>query len=206
MLSVKVKISGITRPEDAEMVVKAGTTHVGCVMVPEWPQRVSTSQAKEIFAAVPRRTIKVLVFRGEGAETVMEAAQAVGTTHVQLYGYQEPDALALEGKGFTVYRTHEVPTGTNLLPPMLPEPTAARPAVLDVTGGASGITFPWEILGHEAPGGIFVSGGVRPENVCALLTHQPYGIDLTEGVERTAGVKDKDRVDLLFEAMMKGGI
>ena len=206
MLSVKVKICGITRPEDAEMVVAAGATHVGCVMVSGSQRRVSTSQAQEIFAAVPRSTIRVRVFRGEGAATVAEAAQATGTNHVQLYGYQEADALALEEKGFTVYRTHEIPTGSNLLPTLLPEPSARRPAVLDVTGGASGITFPWEILGHEAPLGTFISGGVRPENVCALLTHQPYGIDLREGVERSVGVKDKDRVDLLFEAMMSGGI
>lgn len=196
----KVKVCGLTRPEDAEVALEIGATHLGCVLVPDSPRRVEIGQAREIRAAAGKAEL-VLVFGPENAESIREAAEQVGTKSVQVYGGEPEEMEALEKAGFKVYRVHEIPSGSNLLPPLLPPPSPKRPCVLDVAQGASGITFPWEILGTEAPDGAFISGNVRPENVCALMTHSPYGIDVSTGVEYMPGIKDRDRLKLLFAAI-----
>lgn len=201
---MKIKICGLTRPEDAELVTKMGATHVGCVMVHDSPRCVNADEAKEVFKASGSKTIHVLVFRASAPSTVREMAKAAGTKHVQLHHFNESEAEELEEGGFTVYRVFEVPSGSNVLPPMLPEPARKRPGVLDVAGGTTGITFPWEILGNQAPKATFISGGVRPENVCALLTHKPFGIDISSGLEIEHGVKDPDRIQLLFDTLEAG--
>lgn len=201
---MKIKICGITRPSDAELAVRLGATHVGCVMVADSPRRVAPRQAAEVFAAArkaARSTTCVLVFRSEDPSIVSRAAQDAGASWVQVHQFEEADARSLVSRGLTVCRVHDIPTGTNMLPPISPTPTEKQPAMLDVTGGTAGLTFPWEILGNEAPHFTFISGGVRPQNVCALLTHKPYGIDISSGVEREPGIKDPDRLVMLFDAL-----
>ena len=199
-----VKICGLTNPDDAALVTRYGPTHVGCLMVQDSPRGIEPSQAKEVFAAAGRGITPVLVFKSEKPEAVKAISKEVGTKHVQLHAYAEVDAEALESAGLIVYRVFDVPAGSNMLPPIIPQPTAKRPALLDVSGGTTGITFPWEILGSDAPLGTFISGGVRPENVSALLTHRPWGIAVSAGIEIKPGLKDKDRVQLLFETLEAG--
>jgi phosphoribosylanthranilate isomerase len=73
--------------------------------------------------------------------------------------------------------------------------------LLDVGDGGSGRSFRWEILGDEAPRGVFIAGGIRPDNVAALLSHHPYGIDLSSGIESSPGVKDPKSMTAFFEAV-----
>ena len=203
-MSSIVKICGITRPEDARTAVALGARAVGCTTDPENPRCVTPAQAKEIYSAAGRGITKILCFRGGDFLSIAEAARKAGTRHVQLREFDENTAEQLEAKNLVVYRVHDVPTGTNLLPPMHPEPNPKRPAMLRVAEGNHTLTFPWELLGNEAPAGTFIGGAVRPENICALLTHHPYGVDIVSGVERSPGVKDEDRLVLLFDTMENG--
>ena len=199
---MKIKICGVTQPEDSERAVRHGATHIGCVMVPDAPRRITPEQAKEVFAEAGK-AIQVLVFRAELLEVILASTEVAGTKHVQLHQYDEADAQKLEEAGLTVYRVFEVPSGSNMLPLMAPTPSLEQPAMLDVAGGTSDVTFPWEILGSEAPPSTFISGGVRPENVCALLTHHPYGIDISTGLEITSGIKDPDRMTMFFDTIAR---
>ncbi|MEM6454080.1 MAG: hypothetical protein AAF772_03205, partial [Acidobacteriota bacterium] len=48
----------------------------------------------------------------------------------------------------------------------------------------------------------FVAGGIRPENVAALIhTVRPWGIDLASGVESSPGHHDPERLARLFAAI-----
>ena len=203
-MKLRIKICGVTRPEDAELAVSYGTTHIGCILVDTTPRRVSPDQAREVFQAAGKKTTPVLVYKDAPASVVLETAAELKVKDVQVFGVSPADAAMMEEKGLRVWRVHEIPTGSNALPPLRPEPSEKSPAVIDVARTASNITFPWEILGPDSPPGTFISGGVRPENVCALLTHHPYGIDICSGVERSPGIKDEDRIELLFDTL--GGV
>lgn len=198
-----VKICGLTRPEDARLAVQLGATHVGCVMANASPRSVTSGEARGVFAAAGDSVEHVLIFKREEPETILKVADRVGTSRVQLYGMPETHALHLEKAGLTVYRVHELDADSRALPPLLPKPTKKRPAMLDFKGGGAGKAFPWHILGSPAPHATFIAGGVRPENVASLLSHRPYGIDLSSGVEAQPGVKDHERMKLFFETLEK---
>jgi len=143
----------------------------------------------------------VLVFRGQDVSEILEVACAVATKNVQLHEMSEEDALWLEEKGLTVCRARHLDPETEFLPALVPEPTPERPVLLDVGSGGSGRSFRWEILGPESPRGVFIAGGIRPDNVAALLSHRPYGVDLSSGIESSPGVKDPERMTAFFEAV-----
>ena len=170
-------------------------------MAPETPRCVSVEQARSVFQAAGDGVRRVLVFRRQDASMILEMARAARTTDVQLHEMPEEDALLLEREGLTVYRVQRVDSEIETLPVLTPEPTPERPVLLDVGGGGSGTTFGWEILGDQAPQGVFIAGGIRPDNVAALLSHHPYGVDLSSGVESSPGVKDEARMTAFFEAV-----
>jgi phosphoribosylanthranilate isomerase len=45
---------------------------------------------------------------------------------------------------------------------------------------------------------VFLAGGIDSTNLELLWTYRPYGIDLSRGVEVTAGVKDARKLRALF--------
>jgi len=198
-----VKICGLTRTEDAELATMLGATHVGCVMVPSSPRCVDVAKARGLFEAAGNRSHHVLVFKEETPDVIVSRARMAGTSHVQVYGLSEEEARELEAADMTVYRVHELARDAREIPTLFPEPREARPAMLDVQGGGSGRPFSWEILAPRAPHATFIAGGVRPENLCALLKLRPYGIDLSSGVESSPGIKDPERLQLFFDELEK---
>lgn len=196
-----VKICGLTRSEDARLAVDLGATHLGCVMAPESPRYASVEQVRDVFAAAGDSVNCVLVFRSQPVAAILEMARELGTDNVQLHEMTEEDAQELEGQGLTVYRVKRLDAETEELPVLTPPPTPERPVLLDVGSGGSGRSFPWKILGDEAPRGVFIAGGIRPENVAALLPRHPYGLDLSSGIESSPGIKDPARMTALFEVV-----
>jgi phosphoribosylanthranilate isomerase len=167
------------------------------------PRFVNIDDAKKIFAATEPDTIRVLVFKKEKPERILQAAESASTKHVQTYGLPEDEVLWLEKAGMTVFRVFGIAPTARRLPPLSPQPSKERPAVLDVGGGGSGTSFSWEILGGSAPPATFIAGGVRPENILDLMKHRPYGVDLSSGVETSPGIKDFRRLRLFFENLEK---
>ncbi len=203
-MDYRILIAGLTRLQDVALALELGATDIGCEMIPESSRCVTPERAKELFQVAGPSVGKFLLFRSSPAETVIAAATAAEVKNVMMSAGFEMESEACEAAGLTVFRIHEVPSGTNMLPPMFPEPSKKQPAVLTVTMTAHELTFPWELLGNEAPEQTFIGGAVRPENVCALLTHHPYGILVNSGVEREPGIKDPDRMALLFDAIENG--
>jgi phosphoribosylanthranilate isomerase len=193
-----VKICGLTRVEDAELAVSLGASFVGAVRSRS-PRQVSVERARALFAKVGSKAARVLVFRSYNLEDVVSDARASGADWVQLYHPSESDVRRVESGGFHVLQVYALSEEARELPSFEPEPARERPALLDVGGGGSGRTFDWGLLGSRAPGFTFVAGGIRPDNLDALLERRPYGIDLSSGVEREPGVKDEGKLRTLFD-------
>jgi phosphoribosylanthranilate isomerase len=194
-----VKICGLKRVEDAELAVSLGAHFVGAVRTSDSPRRVSVEEARVLFSRVGSRAARVLVFRDYTLEDVLSDASTSGADWVQLYHASDSDVRRVESEGLRVLQVYAMSEGARRLPAFSREPAADRPALLDVSGGGSGRTFDWNLLGTKAPGFTIVAGGIRPENVSELLERLPYGIDLSSGVEREPGVKDEGKLRELFD-------
>lgn len=194
-----VKICGLTRPDDASLAVSLGATHVGAVRTPSSPRGVSPEHAREVFAAADGKAETVFVFKNIPLAQVIEDARASGARGVQLYDATAEDVRAVASEGYCVYRVYHMESDSKSLPAFEPSPTYEQPALLDVGGGGSGRSFDWSLFGERAPHATFVAGGIRPDNVAALLSYRPYGIDLASGVEASPGIKDESKLRALFE-------
>lgn len=192
-----VKICGLRRVEDARLAVELGASHLGVVRAPSSPRRASLDEARAVTAASGRAET-VLVFKGVPVEEILDDARRAEVGSVQLFDFDEADAHWIESEGLRVYRVFRMEAGSKELPRLEPEPSEARPAMLDVGGGGSGRRFDWSLLGSRAPEATFVAGGVAPDNVAELLRRRPYGIDLSSGVESAPGVKDEAKLRALF--------
>ena len=88
-MAVKVKICGITRPEDGLAAAKMGADMLGFIFAKS-PRRVEPGVAAEIISQLPESVEKVGVFVEEPAERVADIATRCGLTLVQLHGEESP--------------------------------------------------------------------------------------------------------------------
>ncbi len=203
-----VKLSGVVNPRDAEFAVSLGVSHIGCVFYENSPRNVDIAKAKDIFKAAEdvakannTKVTTVLEFRGHSKASILEISKKTGCRTLQIAGFTEADVLALQKDKFNASRVFELTASTQLLPLQKPEPSAKAPSLFTLATTGTELTFPWEVLGELAPANTFIGGGVRPENVRALLTHSPWGINLCAGVERHPGELDHARLEMLFEPL-----
>jgi len=200
---LRVKICGITRPEDAVAAAQAGADAIGLVFA-DSPRRVSESQAAAVLAALPPLVTPVALFVDASVERVRGVCGALGVRTVQLHGDEPPEvARELAAEGLCVLKAFRVGQAADL------EGMAGYPAdafLLDsrVPGraGGTGVAFDWRLAQQaEAARPIILAGGLSPENVAeAVARVRPYAVDVSSGVESAPGVKDAERVRAFVSA------
>lgn len=202
----QIKICGLRDVETALVAAEAGADYLGLNFVEASPRHVDPTVAREIAAALPPHVTPVGLFCNHSLETVMRTADAVGLDTVQLHG-EEPPAYAQQLNGLRILKAFAFDPDTlpkqfegwtrlgDKLAAMLidtpPKPDAA------ITGG-SGEAFDWSRLAAFDQSGGFgdlppylLAGGLTPDNVGeAIRTAQPWGVDVSSGVESSRGVKD----------------
>jgi phosphoribosylanthranilate isomerase len=202
---VQVKVCGVRRVEDARLAVALGAGWIGCVRAKDSPRCAKLREVAAIRRGVDARAGVVLVGRarrGENGEVVaalVREAKRVGAAAVQIHGASRAALARVRDAGLVAWRVISVVRGAARLPRSLRTARVARSQVLlDVGAGGSGTPFDWRLLGRVAPPRLWIAGGITPENVGELLEHDPFGIDVSSGVERAPGVKDARRLRELF--------
>jgi phosphoribosylanthranilate isomerase len=201
-MSVKVKICGITNAEDAQAAVNAGADLIGLVFADESPRRVTVEQAAAIARIVPPFVVRVGLFVNAPAELVMEAIGACGLQLLQFHGEETPEYCrqfgAMSMKAFRVKGAETIQT--------LPSYTTDAwmlDAYVPGQHGGTGHSFNWDLAVEAVKLGrpVFLAGGLTPENVGeAIRKVQPYGVDVSSGVELAPGKKDHTKVRAFIEA------
>jgi phosphoribosylanthranilate isomerase len=193
---VKVKVCGITSPEDARVAADAGADAIGLVFA-ESPRRISVERAREIAAALPQDILKVGVFVDEEPEEVLRISREVGLDYAQLHGDETPEAVAEIRGGVRVMKALRVRNAQALA---AVERYEADLFLLDAWSakarGGTGVRFDWELakslIGRD---NIVVSGGLSPENVREAIGYfEPYGVDASSSLEERLGKKNSERV------------
>jgi phosphoribosylanthranilate isomerase len=199
----RVKICGITRPEDAVLAAQLGASAIGFIFWPRSQRYVAPERAREIATALPPHVVCVGVFVDQPVEHIREIATQVPLGAVQLHGSETPDVV----NALMQPVIKAVPVTDGFVPASVDQIPAAVTVLLDahdpVKRGGTGRPIDWSVAAQVArrrP--IMLSGGLTPANIRDAITAvRPYGVDLASGVESAPGIKDPDKLTQLFEAM-----
>ena len=203
----RIKICGITTPEDGEHAGEAGAWAVGMVFWPASPRAISLGAAAEIAGPLRRRAELVGVFVNATLPEVVGTAEAVGLTWVQLHGDEGPsfcEAVARRA-GVKVAKAARVRAKAdvqaidafrNVDAHLLDAYRAGEP-------GGTGERFDWSLTGERRSDvALMLAGGLTPENVAeAIARTRPWAVDVSSGVETAPGVKDPERVEAFVAAV-----
>ncbi len=192
--SIRVKICGVTRVEDALFAEQAGADALGLNFVPGTKRFLAFPRAQEISRALSPFMARVGVFRNASFETILETVEQVGLSAVQLNG-QESDEFAAQ-----VAKLRPVIRAVSFKPNLeLPKHDTL---LIDGLDPGSGQAFDWKLLETAKLGGRrwLLAGGLNPQNVAAAVRQlKPWGVDVSSGVEASAAVKDHQMVRAFVE-------
>ena len=206
-MSVTVKICGITSEADALAAAEAGADAIGLMFYEGSPRHVTLEQAKAISAALPPHVMRVGVFVNAEEAFVHQALTECMLNILQFHGDETPEECSrypvMTLKAFRVQ-------GEETLAQLEAYPSAGYlldAYVKDALGG-TGATFNWDLAVRAQEFGkpIFLAGGLTPENVAeAVRKVQPFGVDVSSGVEIEPGRKDAQQMRT-FVAAAKGAL
>jgi indole-3-glycerol phosphate synthase/phosphoribosylanthranilate isomerase len=203
-----VKLCGMRTPEDALAAYDAGADLIGLVLTPSMRQ-ISPEQARAIVQALPDDAHTVGVFADEPVEVVNELALAANVSAVQvaLPGGDRQRTMGL--KRPTIYALSSAdPAYAQPMPRLVfPGRLAMIEAAPSGIWGGAAKTGDWEIAARwarELP--TILAGGLTPANVAdALRTVQPWGVDVSSGIEGPGGLKDPARMRAFVQAVRDVG-
>ncbi len=205
-MSIKIKICGITNLKDAGVAVEAGADALGFVFYSPSPRCIESALAKRIIAQLPPFVIPVGVFVNHDQETIRNVFDECGLAFAQLHGEETP--AFCESLGRPVLRALRLRDRGSLL--ALAEykgRMGVRGFVVDAFSteayGGTGQTVDWSLareVAQVAP--ILLAGGLTANNVQeAIRQVQPYGVDVSSGVEKSPGQKDHDKIRTFTQAV-----
>ena len=197
---MKIKICGITNIEDAIAAIEYGADALGFVFHHRSPRVVTPETAKTIISRIPPFITTVGVFVNEDRTKVEKIARETGLDIIQLHGSEPPESCHMSKKVIKAIRVKEL---TDLEPLKRYQVSAF---LLDTYSphaiGGTGLIFNWDIAVEARKfGPIILAGGLTPDNVEeAVRWVQPYGIDVSSGVEGDRkGRKDRNKLKLFIE-------
>lgn len=195
MSHTRIKICGLTRPQDVRAAVDAGADAIGFVFYPPSPRHVTFEQAAALAALLPPFVTAVGLFVNPAAEFVAEALRQVPLQLLQFHGDETEAECARYGRPWI--RAARVRPGVDLLEFAACHP-GARGILLDayVDGyGGGGKTFDWSLIPSGLGRPLILSGGLDPDNVReAVRAVRPWAVDVSSGVEAGKGIKDADKM------------
>jgi phosphoribosylanthranilate isomerase len=202
----RAKICGITRLEDAELAAAHGAWAIGFILWPGSKRLCDPAMAAGIARRMRRRVELVGVFVNATLDEVVQAADAIGLTHLQLHGNEGPAYCAAAGQrtGCKVIKAHRIATGADVLDL---ERFHTDFHLLDAAArgfqGGSGQTWDWSLFAQRRSAvPAILSGGLTPGNVVeAIESVRPWGVDVASGVEAEPGIKDPAKVEAFLAAV-----
>lgn len=201
MNRTRVKICGLTRPEDVDAAVAAGADALGFVLTPRSKRFLDTGAAWKLIERVPAFIARVGLFMDQAADEVEQVLEALPLSLLQFHGTESPaycsgfgrpyiKALAMGAGGEAEHATDYPDAAALLLDSH--EPGEA---------GGTGRSFDWSAI-PALPRPLVLAGGLNPDNVRqAILSARPWAVDVSSGVEDAPGIKSaKKMTDFINEA------
>ncbi|MFA6293380.1 MAG: phosphoribosylanthranilate isomerase [Victivallales bacterium] len=202
-----VKICGITRAEDAVFASGCGADALGFIAYPKSPRFINASSVRGIVGEIPGNVLKAAVFVNPTIDEVMKYVGA-GVNVIQLHGDETAEFAEEIAKFAEVWKAIRPETAKDVL--KYSDYPADKFLIDTFSGsayGGTGKTGDWDsakfaVETLNKP--VILAGGLNPANIAeAVKSVDPYGIDVSSGVESSPGVKDHGKLTLLFSEIRK---
>lgn len=192
----RIKICGITRPEDALAVGACGADALGLVFHEKSPRHVTPQQAARVAAVVPPFVTLVGLFVNPAEDAVREVLRQVPLDILQFHGEEEPEFCARFGRPYI--KAIRMRRDVDLIQ-CAARYSDAQGLLLDafVEGahGGTGAMLDWALVPRNVPLPVILAGGLHAGNVAeAIRLVRPYAVDVSSGVEAAKGIKDAAKV------------
>jgi phosphoribosylanthranilate isomerase len=201
---MKIKVCGLTRPEDALDAAAAGADYLGFIFA-DSPRRIDPAAARSIIRVLPPGPHPVGVFVNAASDQIRATARSTGIRCIQLHGDESPafcreldlpviKALRLKDEGIL-----------DLIPAYDTEIILLEPWVAGKYGG-TGKRADWALAARIVktfPDRRFMlAGGLDPKNALqACRRVAPFALDLNSGLETAPGIKSRALIKQLFEVV-----
>lgn len=194
---MKIKVCGLTRPENIQAVAALGADRLGLVFYPRSPRYAGRDPALAAWCRTHQHELPGLtgVFVNEKEHNIKEAITAYGLRFVQLHGQEPPALCARIGAEVPVVKAFAA--GAAFDPAVLQAYSDCCSAFLFDTPakdyGGSGQTFDWDLLQRWAiPLPFWLAGGIGPQDAARIKNFDHplcTGIELNSRFEQAPGVK-----------------
>lgn len=209
----RIKICGLTRPEDVATALESGADALGFVFYPPSPRHVTPAVAGKLITALPPFVTTVGLFVNASHDEIAAAIAQAPVSCLQFHGdetiEQCCEAAALANRPFLrAIRVKPDMRAEDLLEYDSRFRAASKlfsglllDAFVDGYGGG-GKVFDWALIPKELAPRVVLSGGLSEQNVIeALVRVRPYAVDVSSGVEQSKGVKDAAKVRAFIDAV-----
>lgn len=207
----RIKLCGLSRPEDVEHAAALGADAIGLVFYPKSPRAVTVAQAAELARAVPPFVSVVGLFVNATAEEIEAVVREVPLTLLQFHGDETPAQCEALGRAARLPWLRAVRVGPSTQSADLVESalqySKARGLLFDTLVpdyGGSGKVFDWSLIPAELARRAVLSGGLNAQNVGdAIRQLRPFAVDVSSGIEvpGAKGVKDHARMAAFVHAV-----
>ncbi len=205
-MRTRVKICGITRAQDGVAAAAAGADAIGLVFYPKSPRCVEIDQAAEIASMLPPFVTKVALFVNASADEIGQVVSQVPIDLIQFHGDESPDFCYAQDKPYI--KAIRMKPGVNLHKQRELYHQSCGLLVDSYRAGVPGGTgesFNWSLIPSDLCAEIVLAGGLTPHNVAdAICAVQPWGVDVSGGVEAAKGIKDAQAIKQLIRGVELG--
>jgi len=204
-MRTRVKICGITRRQDAEFAVEMGADALGLVFYSPSPRAVTIAHAQEIVTGLPPFINIVALFVDAKPEDVIACLAALPIGLLQFHGDESPEYC--EQFNHPYMKALRMREGLDLESEVI-RYTSASAILVDsyqpgIPGG-TGQVFDWSLITKiNMP--LVLAGGLDAKNVARAIEQvKPYAVDVSGGVERAKGIKDKMKISDFMQEVVNG--
>jgi phosphoribosylanthranilate isomerase len=190
----RIKICGLTRPQDVVAACELEVDAVGFVCYEQSPRFVPVERLNSLANELAPFVTPVLLFVNASPGSIEHALQAVPHALLQFHGNETERDCAAFGRAYL----RAVPIGESVdlldCEKQYPSASALLADAPSAGFGGSGRAFDWSSLptAERRSQPLILAGGLNASNVAAAIrTVQPYGVDVSSGVETERGIKSE---------------
>ena len=210
---MRIKVCGMTQPEQVEQLGELGVTFAGFIFYPKSPRYIfrnmTTNQLKRL-----NNINKVGVFVNASIEEVLHLVDECRLQMVQLHGDESARYCEKIADYVSVVKAFRLSDHDSVEWMIRPYMDVCDMFMFDTMGagyGGTGKKFDWSVLsGSDIGKPFFLSGGIEPDDADKLkdFSNEPvaralFAVDINSRFEQSPGIKDMDKVKTFCKELIK---